>query len=265
MYRLWIESTVSDFGPVPVAVNSIFDTHLDRFSKQDLDDARATIYKNLIDLNPTGSEPIYVLTISSRHELQRCFPHVSSRRSNVLVEFFSAISFNKTLRRGYDFREKVPVWTVTLVPVDNWPTTLAAIREDLARPGLQERFGLTDEAAKLLEWVENLPDDKKMLNRVTPIVEDAATKFIGIKCPWSQENAPVYLQLLVDEINERTNYNLTVHPWRDFGQVKSRIVIKYKATAIEGVVSQLRQIAALRGKLVDDKQLHAAVQSLIGS
>jgi hypothetical protein len=214
-----------------------------------LDDAGAIIYKKLTELNPMGSEPIYVLAISSRRELHRCFPNAPSRKSNVLVEFFSAISFNKTLRRGYDFREKVPMWNVTLMPVDNWPTTLAAIREDLARPGLQERFGLTDEAAKLLQWIEMLPEDEKLLGRVTPIIEDAATKFIGINCPWSEENTSVYLQLLVDEINDRTIYNLVLQPWRECSRTRSRIVIRRKSPAEKTMLGLHKTAGDLQDKI----------------
>jgi hypothetical protein len=130
-------------------------------------------------VNPSGREDIYVLAISTRR-------------------FFGAISLNESLDRGYDFRDDAPVWTFAIRPTSDWAAALDAIRLELAQPSLHERFGLSHEAAKLLNWIEQLPNDKKLLGRLTPIVEDSNEEWIGLDCPWRDENIPAYLQLLID-------------------------------------------------------------------
>jgi hypothetical protein len=263
MFRLWVDSAEPPQPVIEPALNPVFDLHLDRFSKADLDSVRSMIYDGLFKLNPAGAAEICCIAISTRGELRRCFPQARSRKSNVLVEFFSVIPFNESLELAYDFREKVPLWTLVLEPQEDWETALAAIRDELAQPSLQVQFGLSDDAAKLVNWIEGLPEDKKLLGRVTPIAEDAAEKWIGIECPWSEENTAVYLQLLVDEINEHTSYDLTLQPWREYNRVKTRIIIRGKRPRIEDVLSQLRQIFAERGRSWDGDTIRAALERLL--
>lgn len=263
MFRLWADSFEPTQQIIPPALNPVFEMHLDRFTRADLDSVRSTIYESLLKLDPSGDEVIYCLAISSRRELKRCFPKPRSRESEVLARFFSAVPLNSSLERSYDFREKVPLWTLSFGPEKDWQTTLAAIREELAEPSLKEKYGLSDEAAKLLNWIEELPEDKKLLGRVTPIVEDSAEKWIGIKCPWSEQNTSVYLQLLVDEINERTSYDLALQSWHESNRVRTRVIIKRKRTGIEDVLSQLRQISAERGKRWDGDKIRTALEGLL--
>jgi hypothetical protein len=245
MYRLWIAK--DEFQPIeaPRAVNPVFKNRLEAFTKVDVDALRALIYDHLLRLNPIGDDDIYLVAISRRRELQHCFPHSTSRISDVLVRFFSAISLNPELRRAYDFRDHAPVWTFSLQPKSDWKTTLAAIRADLAQPSLQDRFGLSCEAAKLLRWIEQLPDDTKLLGRLTPVVEDANEQWIGLNCAWRGENTGVYLQLLIDEINDRTDYELKLQPWHEWNAVKSRIVFKRKkSAALADLLARLDRVCA---------------------
>lgn len=100
---------------------------------------------------------------------------------------------------------------------------------------------------------------------MTPIVEDSARKWIGIEFPWNQENAAVYLQLLIDEINERTDYELRLQPWREYAQVKSRICVRRKPTQMDRLVIQLRQISAERGKELGDAEARSAIECLLSA
>src|SRR5262249_14397127 len=118
-------------------------------------------------------------------------------------------------------------------------------------------------AAKLLEWIEKLPDDKKLLGRVTPIVEDSARKWIGIEFPWNWQNAAVYLQLLIDEINERTSYELKLQPWREYNEVKSRITFRKKPVRIDSIATQLCLIAAEQGKYLDSAEVRKTIDNIL--
>ena len=239
MFRLWIDPEKRKRLEKPVGLNPEFNIDVEDPKKSDLEAVRAAIYDNLLALNPPNAKLVHFIAISSRKELQRCFPRLRENSSNALFDLFSSVSLNKELLLGCDFRDKAPVWTVTLGPKDDWAKTLSVIREELDQPTLQERYGLGDEAAKLLKWIEQLPDDKKLLGRVTPIIEESVDKWIGIECPWSEENTAVYLQLLIDEINERTDYDLRLQPWREYNEVKSRIIIRQmKSTGGERQATQ---------------------------
>jgi hypothetical protein len=265
MFRVWLEPKPAERAETPVGLNPVFNIFFERFTKADLDAVRRLIYENLLKLNPSGSGKIYLLAISSRRELCRCFPRIGHSGWHPLVEFFSALSLNPGIRLGYDFRDKAPVWTVALAPKPDWATALKAIGAELALPSFADRFGLSDEAAKLLHWIETLPEEKKLLGRVTPIVEDANDKFIGLKCPWGSENVGVYLQLLIDEINERTDYDLKLRPWHEWTRLKSRIVIKRKhSNTEEDLLLWLRQLCAERAKPWDEEQARAVLKSLVG-
>jgi hypothetical protein len=261
-YRFWIAPTEPEPAEQP-ALNPRIERHLDRFIKADVDEARTIIHKWLLELKPAGTEVVYFLSIGSRAELQHCLPQPHSRSSTVLAEFFSAIILNPEIARGYNFRDEAERWTVTLQPKTDWEPALSAIGEELSKPTLQERFGLSDEAAKLLTWIENLPEEKKLLGRVTPIVEDSATKFIGIKCPWSEENTAVYLQLLIDEINERTNYELRLQPWYEYNRMRSRIVVKKKRHGVEEVIRQLQALACEQGRNLNAARTRHVIDNLI--
>ncbi len=134
-YRLWIEeSEPRHSAEIPTGINPVFQMHLDRFTKENVDQVRATIHETLLRLNPTGSEEVYLIAIASRRELCRCFPNAPSRDSDVLAEFFSTVSLNQELDRGYDFRETAPMWSLTLRPKTDWSTALAAIRHEQKQP-----------------------------------------------------------------------------------------------------------------------------------
>ena len=65
--------------------------------------------------------------------------------------------------------------------------TLQGLRDLRDQPTLEVRYGISRDAAKLLEWIEGLRD-KDYLGKWTPTVEDQLEKKIGIQCPWDSAN-----------------------------------------------------------------------------
>lgn len=226
MFRIWLEKPDRQQPEKPVGLNPEIDADIDRPTRKDLDAARSAIYSNLLVLNPPNAKVVHFIAISTRKDLRRCFPRLRENHSDALFNFFTSISLNDQLLFGCDFQDEAPIWTVTFGASQDWKKTLAAIQEEIARPSVEERYGLGSEAAKLLTWIEQLPADKKLLGRLTPIVEESNKKWIGLTWPWSEENVAVYLQLLIDEINECTDYDLRLQPWREYGRIKSRIIIR---------------------------------------
>ena len=95
--------------------------------------------------------------------------------------------------------------------MDTWESTLQALQDLRNQPCLEERYGISKEAAKLLGWIEGLRD-KDYLCRWTPIVEDELKTKIGLSCPWDKANLPAYLAELLTELNNRTPYEFTIQP-----------------------------------------------------
>ena len=262
MYRLWVDKSASTSLTKPEGLNPRLDVDFQRFTRDDFETARVTIYRAALKAGRAGSELLHIFSISARRELLHCFPTFASR-SYSPAEFFSSVALNPAVSLGYDFRPDVAVWKVVLEPKEGWPAAFRAIQEELARPSLQERFGVSDEAARLLSWIESLPEEKKLLGQLTPVIEEAAEKWIGIKCPWSQDNFPVYLQMLIEEINGRTDYALALQPWHDYSRVRTRIRIRRRRTEAQEASESLRQLCISRGVPFDAAKADELINKLL--
>lgn len=262
MYRLWTEP-LRQTSPV-IGINPVFDLTFGDLRSADVDRAREVISKTLLCLGPSGVKPLSIVAISSRSELLRVFPKLSTEKaSDTLFSIFSALTL-KGLRIGCDFRNKAEAWTVITGPKRTWEIALVGIRQEMSQPSLEVRYGIGPEAAKLLHWMETLPQEKRLLGRVTPVVEDAAEKWIGIKCPWSEENTSVYLRLLIDELNDRTPYSFELVPWVECGRHKSRIIISRKKGQVDQIMTLLRPMTAAAGRQWDEDAARRAIEPFTG-
>ena len=70
---------------------------------------------------------------------------------------------------------------------------------------------------------------------------------IGIETDWPEENIPAYLAMLVDEINEKTDYDLLLQPWQQHGNAETRIRVKHKPSEMDSLV---RAIGTAHGQTV---------------
>lgn len=263
MYRLWTEP-LPKVPPVVIGINPVFELTFGKLRATDVDIARKVTCATLIAHDQFDAEAIPLVAISSRCELLRVFPNLKlEKASNTLFSIFSSLTLGG-LQVGCDLREEVDVWTVTVGPEKTWAIALAEIRNEMNQPPLAGRYGIGPEAAKLLHWIVTLPQSKRLLGRVTPVVEDAAPEWIGIKCPWSEENTSVYLRLLIDELNDRTPYRLELVPWMECGRRKSRIVVGRKKGQAEQALTLLRQMSAARGIPWDEEVAHRAIEALVG-
>jgi hypothetical protein len=150
---------------------------------------------------------------------------------------------------GYDFRSETEVCFARLAPVKSWEVTVRALRDLRDQPTLEALYGISRDAAKLLEWIEGLRD-KDYLGKWTPTVEDELEKKIGIKCPWDSANLPAYLAELLSELNDRTPYELTLQPWKCYSEWKNRIRVSQKKSDEAVLIQQIQLLALKQGKAV---------------
>ena len=233
-YRIWIGDTEKQKDK-PRGVNPQFEVDLKRFGKAEIDAARKMLHELVVQIAPTGTEPLYILAISTRQHMADCFPRSETVDCHALVSFFGALTFNDSLRRGYNFHSDADQWSFVLKPKAHWATSIAAIQDELTQPTLEARYGLSTEAARLLRWVQTIQPDQ-MLGCFTPNIEDQRERGIGIASPWGNDNFPAYLQMLVEELNEKTHYDLRLQPWKEYSATKTRLKVATKICDLDDVL-----------------------------
>ena len=147
-------------------------------------------------------------------------------------------------------------------PREDWTASLDAIRKFLSRPSLEEQYRISSDAAKLLSWIQGLLT-RCFTGLWTPVVEEARERWIGISCPWAEENFAAYLQMLLDEINQSTDYHLTLQPWHHYGRLKSRIRVDRKRSDVNELVKQIQLLAIGQGSLWSAELARNAIENLI--
>jgi hypothetical protein len=86
-------------------------------------------------------------------------------------------------------RNNLPfVWFARIAPAKTWEITQQALADLRDQPTLEVRYGISPDAAKLLEWIEGLRD-KDYLRKWTPTVEDELEKKIGIHVSMGQRQS----------------------------------------------------------------------------
>lgn len=241
---------------IPSSLNPVFKNHLHSITKQDFDEWTDFIYEQLLKTNPDGSEPVYLYWVDSARELARVFPGLSSSGyssgGSKLAEFFESLRIIPEVEVEFDFDDSSDAWYVRMLPEKNWKKSLKAIEEQRRKPTLQERYGLKTHSAKLLEWIEGLTKEE-LLEEWTPVVENALEKEIGIECPWDNRNFSAYIQLLIDEINDMTPYDLKIQPWKDYSDWKTRIRVREKASEESKIIQQIQLYGLQKGQIIEEK------------
>jgi len=220
------------------------------YTRTDVEQAAKRLHELILKGTPNGNEPLYLLSISSYQEFRQFFPGEGDPRIKELVEFLEAMPLNPSVRLTYDFRDYARRWFISVTPKVDWASSLSAISDEISQPGLQERLGISTDAAKLLRWVERLPVDK-LVGRLTPVVEEDCEKRIGIKCPWDSKNFPTYIQLLIEEINEKTDYDLKALPWHNYAYVYTRLLVGRKKTDLDDILRRLQWLGLQNGVPLD--------------
>lgn len=253
---------------IPSSLNPVFENHLHYFTKQDIDAWTDFIYDHLLKSTPSGLDPVYVYWVDTAEELARVFPGLSpsgySSGGSKLAEFFQSLRIIPEIVMEYDFDDGSDAWHLRVLPQENWKDTLKAIEDLRSKPTLKQRYGLNSHSAKLLEWIKGLPE-KEFLQEWTPVVEDALEKEIGIKCPWNDRNFSAYIQLLIDEINDKTPYDLKIQPWKDYSDWKTRIRFRKKESEESKIIQQIQFYGLQQGKLLKEQRIKELLTQLLDS
>ena len=253
---------------IPQSLNPIFKHHFYRIIKEEIDEWTDFIYDHLLKTAPDGCEPVYLYWIDKAQELARLFPSLSptgySSGGTDVAKFFGSLRLIPDIKIGYNFGDDCDAWFLFLKPKSNWPAAIKAIEELRKQPSLRDRYNLSGDSAKLLEWIEGL-NDKELLEEWSPVVEDSLEKRIGIECPWEDRNFSAYIQLLIDEINDKTPYDLKIQPWKDYSEWKTRIRIRKKESDESKIIRQIQFYGLQQGKLVEEHRVRELLTQLLNS
>jgi hypothetical protein len=212
----------------------------------------------------TDAVPFYLFKVHTAEGLTSVFPKLELGRyssSRPVCELLGSLRLPEGVRIAYDLQDAVPEWWAALLPVPSWPVALQAVKDYLARPTLEQRFGLTGDAARLVEWIETR-NPKEMLGTWTPVVEPRISSEIGFQTEWPEENLPAFLQMLTDEINGKTGYQLSLLPWNEEGEVRTRIKVEKKRTATETLAEAITRLAQEKGMQLSAEQSAAIMSAL---
>lgn len=206
--------------------------------------------------------------IHSRTELLKALPDLADREyfspQNV-EEFLDEIRLPRGLEVAATLSDLANEgWRLGAVLEDGWTWEKAkeSIREVRDRNDPCETYGLSPKAGKILVWIWSL-HDKEIFMGMTPCVENAARNQIGVEKLDYNQNSKVILQLLIEEINEKTPYSLSLIPWYEYPRDQHRILIRKKENP-EAVITRMIQILGLEKKIaLSTSIVEKAIQDLL--
>jgi hypothetical protein len=268
-YRVWLDGEISIDTPLPIesaphGLNPVFEGRLGKSSKQDRDKWCELIYDRLLESRPQGQEPFYILWINTGAELKRVFPNRVgwfTYGSSEIVKLITSLRLLPELEIAYDLSKESPVWYTLVTPQTDWATALKSIERLRNQPSLKVHYNLSDDASKLLGWIVELREEE-LLENWTPVVEDELEEMIGIECPWDDRNFSAYLQMLIDEINQKTDYDLRIQPWKDCSEWKSRIRVGKKKSDESVLIKQIQYFGIQKGKLLEEEKVRKLLSQI---
>jgi len=155
-------------------------------------------------------------------------------------------------------------WLVYCHPEEgsSWSVIQQKLNEIATQPSLEQKYGLSKDTSALLKWILSLhPSD--YLGNLTPTVEDNAKLKIGFETKWPEENMPALVQMLLDEINEKTEFRLKIQMWKDYSTHKTRISVNRSIPEIDRVVRQIQLLGLSESRLLKTEVIKETLHSLL--
>ena len=264
--RIWFEKESSrnyDHGPL----NPILDLNLRTVKHVDLEKLRTWFYQEIQKPGfPNGTETVCVFDIHNRKTLQSAWKYYADDvgRHGVMAKFFETVRLRPEIKLSFSFEDGAGPWLVTCRPKPNftWNDIKERLAEDARAIPLEKRYSLSADAQALLRWILELrPDD--FLAGMTPVVEERLGVEIGFKTDWIDQNTRIYLELLVEEINEKTEFKLRTLDWWGYPREATRILVKRKETDIHEVIRSIQVLGLKQNKLLSAEKVKAALIGLL--
>jgi hypothetical protein len=181
-----------------------------------------------------------------------------------LKDFFEATKLVPGIELACKFEDGLAPWIVIcrLEKGSTWKGVQERLKEMSEQVPLDKKYGLNPESCVFRNWILNLHPNE-YLRSLTPPVEDHLAVDIGLAPDWPEENVPAYIELLIEEINEKTEFDLRTQPWRHYNEEQTRIRVKKKKLELENLVRMVQLYGLSKSRVLTDEQIKKAIEALL--
>lgn len=265
--RIWFQKEVKlvyDHGPLNPAlgldIREIGHAGLERFK----------IWLNDEILKPgfpQGTERVGIFDIADRRTLKRAFIRLPDNcgRYGYLPDFFETVRVINGAEIRYRFEDGGGPWLVICQPQSG--VTWKEIKERLVAKAkeipLEKKYPLSGDSRALLQWILDLRSDEYLMG-MTPPLEEHLKVDIGIETEFEDANVRTYLELLLEEINENTDFYLRPISWHHYNRELTRVLLKKRETDLERVVHAVQVFGLSKNRVLDGDKVREVISGLIG-
>ena len=79
-----------------------------------------------------------------------------------------------------------------------------------------------------------------------------------------KQNLRAYLELLVDEINDATEFDLRTIAWDNYNELATRILVKKKRADLDGAIRAVQNFGLRNNKLLEAGKVRVVIEDLLG-
>jgi hypothetical protein len=216
---------------------------------------------------PDEAETLGIFDIRDRRTLKKAFGKLPESCGIFAPDpdFFEAVRVVDGVVIAHEFANGMGPWIVICRPEEGvtWRQIKERLRAKAKEIPLEKKYALSGDSLALLKWILDLGSDEYLL-RMTPPVEDHLETDIGLQTEVEDGNVRGCVELLVEEINEQTDFNLRTIGWHDYSKEETRILVRKKRAGLEEIVRAVQVWGLSRDKLLDADRVRAALGSLVG-
>jgi hypothetical protein len=215
---------------------------------------------------PGGKETVGIFDIRTRKMLKQIFNRLPTEvgRYGSMPHFFDTLRLIDGMEIRHSFEDGAGPWLVVcqLEEGFTWREIKARLMAKAQEIPLEKRYQLSADSRALLRWILDLRKDE-FLQQMTPPVEERMKTEIGFQANWDQRNFRAYLELLLEEINEKTEFKLRAINWKTYNDILTRIQVKTKAADLDEVVRAVQVWGLRQDKLLDGDKVRTAIKGLL--
>ena len=266
--RVWFAKDAGnfyDYGPL----NPALGLDVSQACHRELEKFKESLYSEILKPGfPNGCERVGVFDLQSRQILQRVLNTLAKEcgRFGGAEQFFGSVKLVDGIRLTYDFGNHAR-WLLVAQPVTggNWGMVKESLLARAKEIPLEKRYGLSSPSGSLLAWILNLRKGEYQLGMTPPIedhLETGMTLGLGSK---EEENLAAYVDLMLEEINENTEFNLRRIPWKRYSHTQTRILVKRKPAGLDSVVRSIQHLGLEKSMVLDFDKVRKVVQNLLNA
>ena len=263
IYFEHVERRFYDYGPLNPAigldVRQAIHSELERFKE--------SLYDEILRPDfPDGKETVGLFEIHDRKTVKKVFDKLPGDCGayGPLPYFLKSLRLIEGFKLRYTSKDGGGPWLVICLPDEGstWQGIKVRLRAKAKEIPRAKRYKLGPDSLALLQWITNLREDKYLL-KMTPTVEDRLDKEIGILMDFKKDNLKAYLELLVEEINENTDFKLRTIRWQHYSETRTRILVNKHKADLDEIVQAIQIMGLRHNKFLSDEKIRRMINAII--